>query len=143
MFCQIISYVREVVNSYYNSCKYFLCHTIIIPSLTIMTFNIPITVYTVLSGRIIALPPLWLLSEKSIRWRFNKPTSLSIGRSLIDICKMATQWDSRFSAIYSIIKKNVVDCFEITGPSKSHLDCVATLKSSDFFIRWQTRILEF
>jgi hypothetical protein len=56
-----------------------------------MTFNIPITVYTLLSGRIITLPPLWLLSEKSIRWRFNKPTSLSIGRSLIDICKMATQ----------------------------------------------------
>ncbi len=74
--------------------KYFLCHTIIIPSLTIVTFNIPITVYTLLSGRIITLPPLWLLSEKSIkciRWRFNKPTSLSIGRSLIDICKMATQ----------------------------------------------------
>jgi hypothetical protein len=71
--------------------KYFLCHTIIVPSLTIMTFNIPITVYTLLSGRIITLPPLWLLSEKSIRWNFNKPTSLSIGRSLIDICKMATQ----------------------------------------------------
>ena len=44
--------------------KYFLCHTIIIPSLTIVTFNIPITVYTLLSGRIITLPPLWLLSER-------------------------------------------------------------------------------
>jgi hypothetical protein len=108
-----------------------------------MTFNIFIIVYTLLSNRIVTLPPLWLLSEKSIRWRFNKPTSLSIGHSLIDICKMATQRDSRFSAIYSIIKKNVVDCFEITGPSKFHLDCVATLKSSNFFIRWQSRILEF